>query len=82
MISKLQLVSNERDKALNELKKAKNNFVIFKKEHVCDSSLNKEIKFLKNRIDCLSMTHNDCAFNTHKLEELYVRKKVLENHNL
>ena len=78
-ISKLQVVLKEKDKALDELKKAKNDLIDFKNEHVCDSSFNEEIRFLKNRVDCLSITLSDCASHTHKLANLCCKNNDLKN---
>ena len=39
-----------------------------------------EIKFLKNRIDCLSSTLNNCAFNHKRLETLFSKKQVSHVH--
>ena len=83
-ISKLQEVSKEKEKALDELKKAKNDLFVLKNEHVCDSSFNEEMGFLKNRVDYLSTTLSDCASHTLKLESLCCKKNglkmILQNH--
>jgi len=78
-ISKLSEVSKERDLALHELKKAKNNFILFKDTHKCDSSFNEEMKLMQNRIDCLSTTLSECASHTLKLESLHCKKVGFQN---
>ena len=45
--SKFDLISNEKDKALDELNKATNDLLVFKNDHVCDSSFNEEMKVWK-----------------------------------
>jgi len=77
--SKFDLISNEKDKALDELNKATNDLLVFKNEHVCDSSFNEEMKVLKTRVDCLSTTLSDCASHTLKLESLCCKKNNLKN---
>ena len=39
-----------------------------------------EIKFLKNKINCLSSTLSTCAFNYKKLESLFSKKQVPHVH--
>jgi hypothetical protein len=72
-ISKFDLVSNEKDKALLELKKAKNDLVIF------DFSFNEEMNDLKRRVSCLSTTLSDCASHTHKLSNLCCKSNISKN---
>jgi len=67
-ISRLNEVSKEKDKALEELSKAKNDLVLF------DLSFNEEMKDLKTRVACLSTTLGDCASHTHKLANLCSKK--------
>jgi hypothetical protein len=77
--SKFDLISKERDLALEKLSKAKNDFSVFKNKHVCDSSFDEEMKVLKNRVDCLSTTLSDCASHTLKLESLCCKKNGFKN---
>jgi hypothetical protein len=73
------LISNEKDKALDELNKAKNDLIIFQNEYACDSSFNEEINILKNRVDCLRTTLSECASHSLKLESLCCKNNVLKN---
>ena len=49
--------------------------------HALHATINQnEIKFLKNRIDCLSSTLSNCAFNHKKLESLFQKKQAPHVH--
>ena len=39
-----------------------------------------EMKFLKNKINCLSSTLSNCAFNHKRLKSLFQKKQVLHVH--
>ena len=78
-ISKLNLISNEKDIALEKLNKAKHDLLVFKNKHACDSSFNEEINVLKNCMDCLSTTLSECASHTHKLANLCCKSNGFKN---
>jgi hypothetical protein len=77
--SKVDSISLERNNAMFELDAIKNEFVLFKDNHICSSSLendvlNGELDVVKNRISCLSSTLNDCVHAHEKLEAMCVKK--------
>ena len=49
--------------------------------HALHATINQnEIKFLKNKIDCLSSTLSKCAFNHSRLESLFSKKQTPHVH--
>ena len=53
----------------------------FKSHHALHATIdNSEIKFLKNKINCLSSTLSSCAFNHKRLESLFQKKQVPHMH--
>ena len=85
---KIILVEKEKEIALHENTTLKRKIVLKEKENVpkkkkivdhafLATTIDKnEIKFLKNRIDCLSSTLSNCAFNHKRLETLFQKKQA------
>ena len=88
--NKIILVKKQKEVALNENNSLKRKIV--EKEKVNVSKKNKfvdhtfhaitknEVKFLKNKIDCLSSILSKCAFNHSTLESLFLKKQALHVH--
>ena len=90
--NKIILVKKEKEIILKENNSLKRKFVSKEKENVSKKKKNidshsdhafhattfdkNEIKSLKNRINCLSSTLSNCAFNHNRLEILFQRKQV------
>ena len=45
-------------------------------DHAFHATTKNEVKFLKNKIDCLSSTLSKCAFNHSRLETLFSKKQT------
>ena len=95
MKNKITLVEKEKEIALDENNSLKRKVISKEKEnvskkkknndshshHAFHATINKnEIQVLKNRINCLSSTLSNCAFNHSKLETLFSKKQAPHVH--
>ena len=73
---KRKVISKEKE---NVSKKQKDNDS--HSHHALHAIIDKnEVKFLKDKIDCLSSTLSKCAFNHKRLESLFQKKQVPHIH--
>ena len=68
----------EKEKESFSKKKKK---IVSQSHHALHATIdNSEIKFLKNKINCLSSTLGSCAFNHKRLESLFSKKQAPHVH--
>ena len=84
--SKVNLMSHEKDNTMFELDASKNELALLNDIHVCSSSSNDGLSFnndampcveldnIKDRIDCLSSTLNDCVHENEKIVSMCDKK--------